>query len=263
MSSPAQSRTSPSQKLAIVALIVAFTTGLSGYCMGLLQTDRSVAKAPTSVPTPAPATVASDAPPEAPAYHGLRDRAHQPNHGWKNQLASLPPPPPVAALVLPLNAAERSVVALRRTTRRAYTGAPPVVPHPIAERSAVSCLACHGTPTQVGNTPVPQISHARFSQCIQCHAPASPVSGVPHALPSAESVPLDNSFSGLLAPASGTRAYPGAPPVMPHGTAMREDCRSCHGPGGSSLLRTSHPLRQNCLQCHATDAVRETLPPKR
>jgi cytochrome c-type protein NapB len=35
---------------------------------------------------------------------------------------------------------------------------------------------------------------------------------------------------------------------------MRENCMSCHGEGGTSAIRTSHPDRQSCTQCHAPDA---------
>jgi cytochrome c-type protein NapB len=35
---------------------------------------------------------------------------------------------------------------------------------------------------------------------------------------------------------------------------MRDDCMSCHGPQGLFGLRTPHPDRQSCLQCHVPNA---------
>jgi hypothetical protein len=36
---------------------------------------------------------------------------------------------------------------------------------------------------------------------------------------------------------------------------MRENCRACHaGPGAVDVLRTTHPQRVSCRQCHALAA---------
>jgi cytochrome c-type protein NapB len=49
----------------------------------------------------------------------------------------------------------------------------------------------------------------------------------------------------------GDRLYPQAPPVIPHGVFMREDCAACHeGVPGRPEIRCSHPERMNCRQCH-------------
>jgi hypothetical protein len=49
----------------------------------------------------------------------------------------------------------------------------------------------------------------------------------------------------------GPRLYDGAPPVMPHPLFMRETCIACHtGPGARPEIRTSHPERRRCAQCH-------------
>ncbi|HSA55149.1 MAG TPA: hypothetical protein VLE53_05560 [Gemmatimonadaceae bacterium] len=60
------------------------------------------------------------------------------------------------------------------------------------------------------------------------------------------------------------RAYPGAPPRVPHGLTGEEfrtnRCNTCHERGGYSLRfnayapMTPHPELGSCLQCHATDA---------
>jgi len=40
---------------------------------------------------------------------------------------------------------------------------------------------------------------------------------------------------------------------------MRQDCTSCHGVTGLPGLRTPHPERFNCQQCHAQRAGRERM----
>jgi cytochrome c-type protein NapB len=44
---------------------------------------------------------------------------------------------------------------------------------------------------------------------------------------------------------------PGAPPPIPHSPDMRGNCVACHaGPGAVAEIRTPHPERANCRQCH-------------
>jgi cytochrome c-type protein NapB len=255
----------PARKLAVVAAIIAFTTGVSGYFMGLLQTDRMAEARRVSLLPSLLAEVATPentSAPEAPRYSDLRDRTRQPNSAWRNSLGNLPHAPVLSEVGSPLGADEREALLTRRTSRRAYAGAPPTVPHPIDQHQSASCLACHGKPTRIGSLDVPQLSHHAYTNCIQCHAPSAGPGPALAGPPPALATPLlANSFKGQPAPLGGTRAYVGAPPTMPHATAMRQNCVTCHGPGGSSVIKTTHPLRQNCLQCHATDAARETLPP--
>ncbi len=253
------------RKLAVVAAVVAFTTGLSGYFMGLRQTDRAAelrrnagSETQTSNLKPSPAP---DASPAAPNYAELRDRSRQPNAAWKSELAQLPPAPAYTGSSAPLSPEELTTLIARRESRRAFAGAPPTVPHPIDQHASTSCLACHGQPTRIGKIDVPQISHPAYTNCIQCHAPSSGPGPALAAPPAALATPvLANNFVGQPAPRGGTRAFAGAPTTIPHPTAMRENCLSCHAPGGSSAFKTSHPQRQNCLQCHALDATRDTQP---
>jgi cytochrome c-type protein NapB len=59
------------------------------------------------------------------------------------------------------------------------------------------------------------------------------------------------------------RAYPGAPPRIPHGLSPDEyrtgGCKTCHEHGGYSerfaayVPLTAHPERGTCLQCHVGD----------
>ncbi|MEO1229598.1 MAG: cytochrome c3 family protein [Myxococcota bacterium] len=54
----------------------------------------------------------------------------------------------------------------------------------------------------------------------------------------------------------GKTAFVGAPPVMPHSAFMRENCLACHsGPAARAGIRTSHPERTRCRQCHLEQVV--------
>lgn len=68
-----------------------------------------------------------------------------------------------------------------------------------------------------------------------------------------------------LATFRALRAYPGAPPRIPHGLTAEEfrttRCNTCHERGGYSARFaayapvTPHPEFANCLQCHVGDAA--------
>ncbi len=150
-------------------------------------------------------------------------------------------------------APELKAVALdRRKQNRAFNGSPPTVPHPIDQLSAASCLACHGEGIQLATLRIPKMSHQILTNCTQCHVDNS-------TQPSTDSLSRDNSFVGLPAPTGGPRAFDGAPPVIPHSTWMRVDCMSCHGFTSLQGIRTTHPWRQNCQQCHAPSSDLEQI----
>lgn len=155
-----------------------------------------------------------------------------------------------------LDARSPSVEA--RMAMRAYDGAPPTIPHAIDQTGAPACLACHGEGIQLGGRVAPKMSHTLLTSCTQCHV----VQGFPFPSGTEKLEPEmpANTFLGLASPTSGERAWQGAPPTIPHTTAMRTDCMSCHGPSGRAGLRTSHPWRQSCTQCHAPSAVLDQRP---
>jgi cytochrome c-type protein NapB len=98
------------------------------------------------------------------------------------------------------------------------------------------------------------MSHPHLAHCTQCHAPARPqVPGVERQAPMA-----GNEFVGR-AETSGERAWPGAPPTLPHATWMRQRCDSCHGVLAEGI-HTTHPQRANCLQCHGPSARLDQWP---
>lgn len=140
----------------------------------------------------------------------------------------------------------RASSADTRGERRAYAGAPPVIPH---APFGASCTECHHEEgLAVGGVgfapPSPHEETAglsALSHCRQCHV-----------FQETEQLFRASAFAGLdPSPRRGERAFPGAPPVMPHPAFMRENCLACHaGPAARAEIRTSHPERQHCRQCH-------------
>ncbi len=153
--------------------------------------------------------------------------------------------------------AQRAEALERRARNRAYDGAPPTIPHPIAQRDWPNCMTCHGEGMRIAAQTAPAICHTTMQSCVQCHVVSNgPVPGAPPAGALTET----NTFAGLDAPAHGERAWPGAPPTVPHPTLMRARCESCHGAYALGL-RTSHPWRQSCTQCHGPSAAFDQRPP--
>lgn len=142
-----------------------------------------------------------------------------------------------------------------RAQRRSFDGAPPVIPH---QPMGVNCTACHNERglDVAGVGYAPPSPHARteglsaISRCQQCHV-----------FRTTDATFVANTFEGLpqdLRP--GPRAYDGAPPVLPHGLLMHENCLACHsGPAAREEIRTTHPEREDCVQCHVTQQVGGTF----
>ena len=140
-----------------------------------------------------------------------------------------------------------------RARRRAFDGAPPVIPHGGADQPASACLACHDDGMAfAGGQRAPRICHEPLSSCGQCHVAATtPIPGVDAAAAEVRYGP--SAFEPLVAQ-TGRPAFVGAPPPIPHATAMRDRCLSCHGAGGLRPLLTQHPARAQCRQCHVASA---------
>ncbi len=64
-----------------------------------------------------------------------------------------------------------------------------------------------------------------------------------------------SAFRGLpQGPWQGGRATPGAPPTIPHTLQLWENCLTCHAGSASRVeIRTSHPERPRCRQCHVPE----------
>ena len=133
-----------------------------------------------------------------------------------------------------------------RAERRAYDGAPPIIPH---DDFGASCGNCHTergrSVSGVGFAPASPHVDTRYAggtgRCRQCHV-----------FQATDDLFVANSYEGLPQDlAAGDRATPGAPPRIPHRVLMRENCAACHdGPGAREGIRTDHPERTRCRQCH-------------
>jgi len=132
-------------------------------------------------------------------------------------------------------------------SRRAYPGAPPVIPHALLDKRSMGGKGCNGCHTNGGYVPMfnaytPTTPHPQWTNCLSCHVPATE----------------KTSFHGNeFVPASRPRiieaALPGGPPPVPHSLDNRTNCAACHaGPGAVNEIRTPHPQRQNCRQCHVS-----------
>jgi len=137
-----------------------------------------------------------------------------------------------------------------RANGRAYDGAPPTIPH---DASIGTCVTCHDSDGAVidGVGIAPAAPHGddnaagNMRQCRQCHVPRL-----------GQSLLVASRFTGLPQGAwRGRRATPGAPPTIPHTLQLREQCAACHaGPAARAEIRTMHPERARCRQCHVPDA---------
>jgi len=152
---------------------------------------------------------------------------------------------------------------------RAYPGAPPRIPHPLTadEFRTDACRTCHerGGFSLRFSAYVPVTPHPERGICLQCHAGVDSVIGapVPDPNPNARCPQCHGSSGGTpRADARATwpttvwlqlpRLTPGSdPPPIPHDLQFRENCLTCHaGPAAVAEIRTKHPERANCRQCH-------------
>ncbi len=154
--------------------------------------------------------------------------------------------PPDDKVGVPGRDGAHKTAALARAGRRAFDGAPPVIPH---DFFGMACTHCHDKDglslPDVGFAPPmphePTKGMSAVSRCRQCHV-----------FRKTSEVFRKNSFAGLRQDLrAGRRLHGYAPPVMPHPVFMRENCLACHtGPAAREEIRCSHPERSRCTQCH-------------
>ena len=128
--------------------------------------------------------------------------------------------------------------------RRAYNGAPPVIPHAVDPEIArtMNCNVCHanGGYTPKFNAYAPVTPHPQYANCMQCHVEST-----------TQTTFVATNWQSAASPALHRPALPGSPPPIPHTLQLRENCLACHtGPSAVAEVRTSHPERVNCRQCH-------------
>lgn len=153
--------------------------------------------------------------------------------------------------------------------RRPYPGAPPRIPHglTVEEFRASICNICHLRGGWVArfNTYAPVTPHPEFSSCMQCHVAQSGLVGKPlpttgdsdacqqcHTDPDAlPEIFVELDWQTVPWPDMGVQTLPESPQRIPHDFQTRSNCLACHsGPGAVVDLRTDHPERVNCRQCH-------------
>ena len=133
-----------------------------------------------------------------------------------------------------------------RAERRLFDGAPPVIPHEPFSAGCVSCHNIEGVAVEgVGFSPPSPHEQtsgmSAMSRCRQCHVFRQGADQF-----------VANSFVGLRQDLrAGRRLNRLSPPVIPHQVQMRENCAACHtGPAAREAIRTTHPERVRCRQCH-------------
>ncbi|MBU2952057.1 nitrate reductase cytochrome c-type subunit [Tamlana agarivorans] len=129
---------------------------------------------------------------------------------------------------------------------RAFHGAPPSIPHPVANERSMGenvCLKCHqnGGFVDKFGAYAPVTPHPELVNCRQCHVPEQ-----------TDKLFVANNFEKMKAPKAGVNnALLTSPPIIPHQIQLHENCLSCHaGPAAPKEIRVTHPERINCRQCH-------------
>jgi cytochrome c-type protein NapB len=153
---------------------------------------------------------------------------------------------------------------------RAYPGAPPRIPHELTpdEFRTGACNTCHerGGYSRRFEAYVPVTPHPGNGPCLQCHVGADEVMAVPLVSPDANrrchqchgtgGSPRAGADTALdwrttASPPLAPRMPGGPPPPIPHDLQSRGNCLACHaGPGAVAEIRTTHPERADCRQCH-------------
>jgi nitrate reductase (cytochrome), electron transfer subunit len=165
----------------------------------------------------------------------------------------------------------RTMAMYRRL--RAFPGAPPRIPHGLTEQEfrGGRCNTCHerGGYVERFAAYAPVTPHPELGQCLQCHVADDALVGLPlpdesrdavcfqcHVLDATGSLFVTLDWPTPAWPEIRGAELPGAPPPVPHHLQLRENCLACHmGAGAVEEIRTSHPERANCRQCHVSPAV--------
>ncbi len=236
------------QRNAHVGIAVVLAVVGAGFFVGVRGTNGG-----GSLRTDVPSGVTQV--PTARGYGDARLRRYGPNAGmYVGAFEALAPKADLTAQVVQTDE-EHTAALAKRKLRRAYDGAPPTIPHRVLQMGPLDCTTCHAGGVQLGALKAPKISHPSFQSCTQCHVVMDdPRPGV---LNGAPIVKTENGFAGLPSWGKGSRAWLGAPPTIPHPTLMRGDCASCHGATGTQGIKSTHPRRQSCTQCHVSSAVND------
>mgnify|MGYP002640826041 CR=1 FL=1 len=255
----------PNSRRVQLALAALLGLALTGFIVGV-RAGAGSARTSGAVP------LAADMPRElvarvhgittAKRYNEIGSEQRGVNAKWRSDLKALAPATAHRLKLKQKPSRDEVLQAVaERAERRAYDGAPPVVPHPIQQRGGLACMACHGKGAVLGEGDDRRVasamSHRFLANCVQCHVEQVSARWGPSDWPPEG----NNTFVGLASPTRGPRANPNAPPQTPHAAHMRSACGSCHGPTGRRGLQTSHFDRQSCTQCHTSSAVADQRGP--
>lgn len=241
-------------QLLHVGAAAAVGVALLGFLLGTAGTHE--AASPLAQAALSASATGGPGAPTAPHYRGLRDAPFATGEGWTADTRALRGPGVLAAV--DLGGTSRPDAVRERSENRAYDGAPPTIPHPVGQDGPDTCLACHDEGLRLRGRVASPMSHDALTACTQCHVPA--VAPAPGAALPPDPTSARNGFVGMASPERGPRAAAIAPPQVPHRTAMRERCTSCHGPNGRDAMKSTHPDRQSCSQCHAAPAALDLRP---
>lgn len=239
-----------------VAFFVVIVLALSavGFASGTRMSTEDLKNAALSHPKQAAEANATP----AKSYRELRASARG-QSGWNESASLAQRNMPSLHDGVDLSETSKSAALSKRAKNRAYHGAPPTIPHAVAQNSVAECMACHGEGLRLGVARATTLPHDNFVSCTQCHvAETIPDLHATNLPPDPRAV--DNTFTGLQPPEKGSRAWNIAPPQIPHTTFMKENCLSCHGVNGDQAMRSTHPARVNCQQCHASSANEDKRP---
>lgn len=242
----------PLQIFLAVVIAVAFIGFFVGTRSGVEDPHAANAK-PTISPPGGEAM-------QARTYTEILEHPLASNQQWERSIERLADDRPDLFAEVENTPEELRQALAARAERRAYRGAPPTVPHPVKQTGDLACAACHSRGLQVRGRTAPAMSHEFMTNCTQCHVPGTTPVPVDPSLD--DQVPTANSFAGLPEPTGGPVAWYGAPPQTPHQTFMRSECTSCHGTLGKEGMKSPHPWRQSCQQCHApSSSLNQGMPP--
>lgn len=248
---PSQAST---KSLFLVGLVIVSIVSISGVFMGMRHSPKSEQGYKPWLSQPSTHAAESQHIQKAPRYGDISESEWKADSDWVNHLNSLPRTSGQLSDQPVMSEADRAEVLQCRADRRAYDGAPPVIPHAIETIEVQSCVACHSVDANVviAGKNTPKMSHPLLANCTQCHAPSEGSNFLKSN--DLAGLNVESLFVGAESPGPGEKAYDGAPPVVPHRLNMRQNCMACHGNGMANTVSTSHPQRKNCLQCHAPNA---------
>jgi nitrate reductase (cytochrome), electron transfer subunit len=232
-------------------VVIALSFGL--YFLGLSDIDED--SAPVFVSQP-PAD--DGAPPDVRTYEQLRESPmYSQVRSWIEDQDRLKKNTPGYLDEVKLEGTSKEAVLQKQAKNRAFDGAPPTVPHPVIQTEWPDCLVCHEKGIKINGRTASAMSHEMMHNCTQCHTTSTRQDPAREPAMADDNIPWENSFVGKASATKGPRAFSIGPPQSPHTTHMRERCDSCHGLNGALAIRSSHPHRLNCQQCHTAAAAND------